>query len=243
MADEFARAGADLTLLARSADELAAIADRIGAKYIVIDITDPAARSTALAQIEAAGPVDVWINNAGIETHGLFVEHDPEEITKLFAVNLEAPVQFCRAVLPSMIERGSGHIVNVSSLAMAVTTPRFATYGASKAGLSAFAESLRVELDGTGVGLTTVEIGVANTDMVDDLRSDDGFDEMYRLYEKLKLQRLVEPGEVAVAVRAAVENNKPFVRIPKRAAGAPAVVNLPRAVSNLLHRVGAARRS
>ncbi len=236
IADVFAAAGAELTLLARSEGPLAEVAERTNAQHIAIDITDAAARADAVAQIEAGGPIDVWINNAGLSTHGPFIEHDPVDITKVFAVNLEAPVQFCRSVLPAMIARGSGHIVNVSSMAMAVNTPLFATYGASKAGLSSFAESLRLELADTGVGLTTVEIGETNTDMLDDLRSNPEVDEMYRFYEKLKLQRLVEPIEVAEALRDAVEGDKKFVRLPKRAAGFPAVVNLPRTISNVLQR-------
>ena len=236
IADELASAGAQLTLLARGADRLAEVADRTGATYVALDITDGAARAAALDQIEASGPIDVWINNAGVSTHGPFVEHDPADITRLFAANLEAPVQFCRSVLPAMIARGSGHIVNVSSMAMAVNTPLFATYGASKAGLSSFAESLRLELRGTGVGLTTVEIGETDTDMLNDLRTNSEVDDMYRFYEKLKLQRLVDPAEVAAGVRTAITDGKPFVRLPKRAAGFPAIVNLPRTISNVLQR-------
>jgi len=235
MADEFSSVGAQLTLIARTESALAEVAQRTGASFIVADITGESARADALHEITAAGPIDVWINNAGMGTHGRFV-HDPTDISKLFALNLEAPVQFCRAVLPAMIDRGSGHIVNVSSMAMAVTTPLFATYGASKAGLSSFAESLRVELGGSGVGLTTVEIGFTDTDMLDDLRTNDGFDEMYRLYDKVKLQRLVQPAEVAKAVLVAVEDGRKFVRLPKRAAAMPSIVNLPRNVGNLVLR-------
>ena len=236
LADEFAAAGAELTLLARSAPQLADVAERTGAAHIVCDITDSAARAEAIEQIESNGPIDVWINNAGVTTHGPFVEHDPADISMLFALNLEAPIQFCRAVLPAMIDRGEGHIVNVSSMAMAVNTPLFATYGASKAGLSSFAESLRIELRDTRVGLTTVEIGETDTDMLTDLRTDAEVDAMYRFYEKIKLQRVIEPAEVAVATRAAVEGGKPFVRLPRRAAGFPAIVNLPRNIGNALQR-------
>lgn len=238
IADTFADAGADLTILARSADALAGVAQRTGATPLAVDIADATARADAVARIEADGPIDVWINNAGVSTIGPFIESEPDDIATVFAINLEAPVQFCRAVLPAMVERGHGHMVNVSSLSMAVNTPFFATYGASKAGLSSFAESLRVELKGSGVGLTTVEIGQTNTDMLTELRSDEQIDDVFGFYEKLKLQRLIEPSEVADAIRQAVQNDKPFVRLPKRAAAFPALVNLPRTISNALQRGG-----
>ncbi len=238
IADELATAGAKLTLLARNGELLAEVAERTNADFFALDVTDATARADAMRQIESSGPIDVWINNAGVSALGPFIESEPDDISKVFAINLETPVQFCRAVLPAMVERGHGHIVNVSSMAMAVNTPLFATYGASKAGLSSFAESLRVELEGTGVGLTTVEIGETNTDMLTELRSDQQIDDMYRFYEKLKLQRLIEPDEIAVAIRQAVENDKPFVRLPKRAAAFPAIVNFPRAISNVLQRGG-----
>ena len=84
--------------------------------------------------------------------------------------------------------------------------------------------------------MTTVEIGETDTDMLSDLRTNAEVDDMYRFYEKLKLQRLVEPAEVAVGVRTAITDGKPFVRLPKRAAGFPAIVNLPRTISNVLQR-------
>jgi len=236
MADEFAAVGAELMLVARTQSALERVAERTAGSYIVADIAKAADRGRMFDEIAAAGPIDVWINNAGMGTHGRFVDHDPADITALLALNLEAPIQLCRSVLPEMLDRGSGHIVNVSSMAMAVTTPLFATYGASKAGLSSFAESLRVELAGSGVGLTTVEIGFTDTEMLDDLRTNDGFDDMYRTYDKVKLQRLVQPTEVATAVRVAVEEGRKFVRLPKRAAAMPSIVNLPRNVGNLVLR-------
>lgn len=237
IATELAAAGADLTLVARSQDALDAVADRLGATAITADLADASSRTELVDQIEAAGPIDVWINNAGLSVVGPFVENDADEIAAIFAINLEAPVQLMRAVLPAMIERGEGHIVNVSSMAMAVNTPWFATYGASKSGLSAFVESLRVELAGTGVDLTTVEIGETDTDMLRELRSGSSdVDAMYERFEKLQLQRVIEPEEIAKGVRAGLENNKKFVRLPKRAAAFPAIVNLPRNIGNALQR-------
>lgn len=237
IATELAAAGADLTLVARGQDALDTVADRLGATAISADLADPDSRVDLVRRVMEPGPIDIWINNAGLGVVGPFIENEPEEIAAVFAVNLEAPVQLMRAVLPGMIERGEGHIVNVSSLAMAVNTPWFATYGGSKSGLSAFVESLRVELAGTGVDLTTVEIGETDTDMLRELRNGHpDVEAMYERFEKLQLQRVITPDEIAKGVRAGIEKNKKFVRLPKRAAAFPAIVNLPRNVGNALQR-------
>jgi short-subunit dehydrogenase len=237
MADELATAGASLTLIARNEQNLAAVAERTGAAMVLCDVTDADARNAAVTEIEATGPIDVWINNAGLGTVGPFVEQEPADIAAVLAVNLEAPMLLMRSVLPAMLERGQGTIVNVSSMAMAVNTPWFAPYGASKSGLSAFVESLRIELADTGVELMTVEIGETETDMLRELRAGNAsVDAMYERFEKLQLQRLIEPEEVARGVRSGLEKNKKFVRLPKRAAVFPAIVNLPRNISNALQR-------
>ena len=123
LADELASAGANLSLIARSEDALEAIADRTGGTAVAGDLTDGAFRTHAVATIETAGPIDVWINNAGYAAQGPFVEAERAEITAVLDLNLHVPIQLCRLVLPAMIERGRGRVVNVSSLAMAVNTP------------------------------------------------------------------------------------------------------------------------
>lgn len=236
LAVEFADAGSALTLIARTAADLEEVAKRSGGLALAGDLTDAGFRSDAVAAIEDDGAIDVWINNAGYATHGPFVDSERQDITAVLDVNLHAPIQLCRLVLPGMLERGAGHIVNVSSMAMAVNTPLFATYGASKSGLSAFSESLRLELGGSGVGLTLVEIGETDTAMLQKLREDAAIDSMYRRFEVMRMQRMIEPAEVAEAVRHAVENGRPHVRLPRRAALLPKIVNLPRSLGNIAQR-------
>ena len=184
----------------------------------------------------AGGPIDVWVNNAGLAVYGPFAEQDPADIAAVMRLNLEAPIDLCRRVLPGMLERRSGHLVNVSSVAMAVTTPGFATYGASKSGVSAFDASLGLELEGTGVGLTTVEIGEVDTEMLRYLRSDPEIDAIFARTEKLGAQRLLQPDDVASAIVEAIVEKKRYVRLPRRAAVFPAWVNGPRTLSNLANR-------
>ena len=95
--------------------------------------------------------IDVIVNNAGLVTGGLLEEQDLDEIYAMFQVNLVAVVQLTQAVLPGMIERGSGQIVNNASISGYAYFPAATTYAASKAGVVAFTESLRRELKDTGV--------------------------------------------------------------------------------------------
>jgi short-subunit dehydrogenase len=135
--------------------------------------TIPAVADRVIDEALTHGPIDVLINNAGIEIVGQVAEQDPDDLRAVIGVNLEVPITLAHHVLPHMLERGSGRIVNISSMASVVSSPGWATYSASKAGLSSFSRSLKTELAGTGVGVTVVEIGFVQTDMLDDLRSND----------------------------------------------------------------------
>jgi len=198
------------------------------------DLTDEEFVSSLVPSVLGDGPIDVLVNNAGVAPVAALSEQSEEQIRSVFRVNLEVPALLCRAVLPSMLQRRSGHIVNISSLAMAVDTPGWSGYGASKAGLSSLSESLRLELNGTGVGLTLVEIGEVDTDMLHEIRRTEHVDEVFTRSEKLRLQRLLSVSEVAAAVRRGVESDAAHVRLPRRAAAFPMIVNIPRRISRIL---------
>jgi short-subunit dehydrogenase len=110
--------------------------------------------------------VDVLVNNAGAFTGGQLESQDLDEIYNLFQVNLTGLVHLTRRVLPAMLERGSGKIVNHSSLVAYFRFPGISTYSASKAGVTAFTESLRRELRGTGVSTLEVVTGGVDTGML-----------------------------------------------------------------------------
>src|SRR5262249_13629416 len=114
---------------------------------------------------EKLGPIDVLVNNAGVQNSGLTAESDVAEAERLLRVNLFAPLFATRALLPRMLERGSGTIIDVASVAALVAAPGQAWYGASKAGLATFSEALRGELRGTGVHVLTVYPGPVDTAM------------------------------------------------------------------------------
>ncbi len=148
-----AKEGFDLVLTARDEAKLervveAAAATGISARGIAADLTVPEDRSRL---IEAAGPIDMLVNNAGLEVPIPVVEQTEAEISAQLALDLEAPIHLCRLVLPGMLDRGRGAIVNVSSMSGKSPTPLNAVYAGAKHGLNGFTASLRLELEGTGV--------------------------------------------------------------------------------------------
>ena len=170
VAREFARTGASLSLVARRRDRLEALARSIEGSTHVIesDISDPNAALVALGEAqEALGPVEVLVNNAGVQVVGRTLETDRDREERLLALNVTTPLRLLTAVLPAMVERGSGAIVNISSTAALAPTPGMFYYNASKAALAAASESLRGELRGTGVHVVTVYPGPVATAMAE----------------------------------------------------------------------------
>ena len=111
--------------------------------------------------------VDLLVNNAGLMTGGLLEEQDVDEIYAMFQVNLVGVVHLTRLVLPGMLERGGGKIVNNASISGYAWFPAASTYAAAKTGVVAFSESLRRELKDTGVGVLHLVTPGINTDMLD----------------------------------------------------------------------------
>ncbi len=235
LARRFAEAGASLTLVARNGDTLAALADELGCAYIAGDLLNEDFVDGLIAKASERAAVDVLVNNAGMEQVGHVGSQSPMQIRNVLRLNLEVPSVLTQNVLGSMLEGRRGHIVNVSSMAMAVNTPGFATYGASKSGLSSFTGALAQELSGTGVDVTIVEIGTADTDMFATLRSSD-VQGVFARYEKLGMNPLLDVDDVATAICTAVQYGKRTVRLPLRQAVLPMIVNAPRAIGNALTR-------
>lgn len=172
MARQLAEAGVNLALSARSADKLEAVAQNLrdtGVRIAVVpaDITNGSDRVRLLAHTERVlGPIDILINNAGLENNGYFQLKTPAEITQLIDVNVTAPMLLTRAALPAMLERKRGHIVNLGSLAGKLGMPWGTVYGATKAAIIAWSNGLTVELADTGVSVSVITPGwVADTGM------------------------------------------------------------------------------
>lgn len=131
---------------------------------LACDVAQTSQRDEAIRAVERAwGGVDVLINLAGVLDFKPFQDADPAMVHRMIQVNIEAPMQLARTVLPGMLERGHGRIVNVGSMFGSIGFPFFATYSATKFALRGYSQALRRELAGTGVGVTYVSPRAVNT--------------------------------------------------------------------------------
>lgn len=160
-----AGAGMDLLLVAYPGvglEEACSVARARGvrATHLVADLREDSGRQLTLdTAVARLGRVDVLVNNAGVEYSAPYHELSLTQIREVMAVNLDAPMVLSRGVLPGMVERRCGHIVNISSLAGKAGPACQEPYAASKAGLCAFTFSLRNTYRGTGVSASVVTPG------------------------------------------------------------------------------------
>lgn len=156
------REGVHVALVARSADKLASAAAGLaglGGRVVTIpgDITRESDRNHAVKRTEEEfGQIDILVNNAGINQRVAFVRQEPEQIARIIDTNLQAALYLTREVLPGMLRRRLGHIVSISSLGGKKGVPYEATFAASKAALIEWTSSVRMELEGSGVGISVV---------------------------------------------------------------------------------------
>ncbi|CCG01195.1 Oxidoreductase, short-chain dehydrogenase/reductase family [Blastococcus saxobsidens DD2] len=202
-----------LLLVGREHRALTEVADATGGTALEADLADPA----GLTAVAAAGAAaDVVVHAAGIGWAGDLATMSAEEARRLLEVDLWAPIELTRAILPGMLARRRGHLVFLGSIAGAVGVPGEATYSAAKAGIGAFAEVVRAETAGRGVGVSTVLPGVVDTPF---------FTRRGRPYDR-RWPRPVPPERVARAVVRAIERNRAemfvpaWLRLPARLHGA-----------------------
>lgn len=160
----------DLVLVARSADRLRALADELAARHgiralaLPADLSDPAAPTAIMSALgERAVSIDILINNAGFGTYGPFASSDPARELAMLQVNIVSLVHLTRLVLPGMLERRAGRVLNVASTAAFQPGPLMAGYYASKAFVLHFSEALANELRGSGVTVTALCPGPTRT--------------------------------------------------------------------------------
>ena len=172
MARRLAAAGTDLVVVARDTERLEALAKEVAAagsgatvEVLTADLADPAALATVEARLaDAARPIDLLVNNAGFGTYGTFDELPVDGEEREIRVNVVAVVRLAHAALRAMKARGRGTILNVGSVAGLQATPGNATYGATKAFVASFSESLHEETKGTGVVVSQVLPGFTRTE-------------------------------------------------------------------------------
>jgi short-subunit dehydrogenase len=171
----------------------------------VADLT--AADEVARCAREALTPfgrVDVLVNNAGSGLAGPFAQVDAEQAERVLRLNVTAPILLTRALLPAMLSRQRGWIVNVASIAGHVGVRDEAVYAATKAALLSFGESLRYEVTGSGVGVTNVSPGVVSTPF---------FERRGRPYDRA-FPRPIPPDRVARAVMRGLRRGTDEVFVP-----------------------------
>jgi short-subunit dehydrogenase len=231
-------AGAHLALAARDRSRLDALAAELGSRASVhpIDLSDPGALEGWIGRVEAevGGPVDVLVNNAGLDEVGPLTAKSADDVRRIHQVNLIAPIELTRQALPGMLGRGSGHLVNVSSMAAVGAFSGMAIYGSTKAGLSNFTRVLRHELHGSPIGLTLVSLGPVPTDMLAHVGSFRPTEVAFRRFRRLQLMPNVDREVVADAVVDAIRADKRHVRLPKRAAGYPMLAEVPQRLIDLV---------
>jgi len=153
------RSGAQVTLVARRQAHLEALSHELGegCRWAVHDVSQEP--SAWVEELERTEPIDLFINNAGIQALGAFATSAPEVGRRILETDLWAPIALARAVLPGMLARKSGTLVQMASVAALIGPAGMAWYAGAKAGLAAFSETLHVELRETGVHVLTVYPG------------------------------------------------------------------------------------
>ena len=196
LAREYLRRGASLTLVARRRGKLEELAEghTDTCRVVEADLADHEhACDWVDAAAEALGAIDVLVNNAGVQIVGRTVDTSVEDCERMLRLNILSPLRLTKHVLPGMIARGRGSIVDIASMAAIAPTPGMFYYNASKAALAAASESLRGELRGTGVHVMTVYPGPVRTAMEATGRA---------AYEETAMMKLFTPvGEAGVLAR------------------------------------------
>jgi short-subunit dehydrogenase len=187
--------GASLVLTGRRTDVLEPLAAELGAVALAVDLADRAAVTRLL---DEAGQIDVLVANAALPGSGPLLDYEIEQLDRALDVNLRAPMVMARVLGESMVARGSGHMVFISSLAGKVVPTGSSVYSATKAGLRAFAQGMRQDLRTSGVGVSCVFPGFI---------SDAG------MYAETGVKLPVgvgtkKPSDVADAVIRAIEHNR-----------------------------------
>ncbi|MGV2125951.1 SDR family oxidoreductase [Agrobacterium vitis] len=155
--------------VARSGDLLKQLADKTGCIAHVIDVTDRAALSDLTSKI----PFDILVNNAGVDRPKKFLEAEEGDIDLLVDVNLRAVLHLCRMVVPGMVARDRGHVINISSIAAQYNFGGNSSYHATKAGVSMLSNQLRIDAFGKRVRVTEICPGRVATDIFTHVHGDD----------------------------------------------------------------------
>lgn len=224
--------GAYVVLIGRSEERLQEVSKRIPGPHEIamMDVRDDEQVRTVFEHVLARhGRIDVLINNAGYGKFSPFMDLSLSEFEDMMNVNYLGAVRCTQAVLPSMLERGDGQIVNVASMAGKIGTAKSTAYSATKHALLGFSNSLRQELYRTGITISTVNPGPIDTPFLDIADPSGG-------YMKNLGAFMLKPGEVAQRVVTLVAKRKEELNLPRLAALGIKLYQLcPRFLDRVLH--------
>lgn len=201
--ERLGREGVQVHALARSADALAKLAERTGCIPHAIDVTDLDGITALTSEIA----FDILVNNAGVDRPGSLLKADAQGIDLLVDVNLRAVLHLCRLVLPGMVARDRGHIVNISSIAGAYNFGGNSTYHATKAAVHMLSRQLRIDAYGKRVRVTEICPGRVATDIFAHVHGDSA--ETYERFVKgFELPQATDIADaIAFAIAAPVAVN------------------------------------
>jgi len=195
LARALAGAGAHVLVNGRSAADAERVAAELGGVAAPFDVTDDAAVAAAAA---ALPPVDVLVNNAGITFRRPLLETTPEEWRRVLDTNLTSAFVVARAVVPGMIERGRGKVVNVGSVMVELARATTGAYAAAKGGLRMLTRTMCAEWAPHGIQANGISPGYFRTDLTEPLQRDEAFTRW--LAARVPAGRWAEPDELGGAV-------------------------------------------
>jgi len=201
--ERLCREGLQVHALARSSDKLAALAARTGCIPHAMDVSDLQGITRLTQEVE----FDVLVNSAGVDRPGSILKADAEGIDLLLDVNLRAVLHLCRLVVPGMVSRDRGHVVNISSIAGAYNFGGNSTYHATKAAVSMLSRQLRIDVFGKRVRVTEICPGRVATDIFAHVHGDSA--ETYqRFVEGFELPQAEDIADaIAFAIAAPIAVN------------------------------------
>lgn len=235
----FAAQGARIAACDVDQPRLDALADELGPRGLVVRRVDVADRAQMRAFAEAVHAVapaaDVVVNNAGVAVGGSFLDTSLDDFDWLLGINLRGVIHGCHFFVPRMVERKTGHVVNISSIFGIFPAPKVTAYVASKFAVLGFSQSLRAELAEHGVGVSAICPGMIATAIVADGRmSGDVGARRSRMIERFK--KGAPPSRVAEVILDAVRSNAPVRTVGR---DAWAIHQLTKLAPQTFQRVGA----
>jgi 2-hydroxycyclohexanecarboxyl-CoA dehydrogenase len=217
IAGALAAEGADVAICDLDLAAACSAAERLAKEHghrsipVQLNVADGASVRAAVDRIESElAPVDILVNNAGIDVIQPFMDSTEDTWDRLIAVNLKGPINTCHAVLPGMLARGSGKIVNIGSDAGRVGSSGEAVYSATKGGVIAFTKTLAREVAAKGINVNCVCPGPTDTALLDQVA-----EASQKLYDSLAraipMRRIAQPQDIAPVVAFLVSDDAGYI--------------------------------